>query len=140
LTIEDSKIGCRFGYEFFGYVEGIDNKTFDIYTVENTLNIFRDTEENLKFSVCNSSMVRHSEEFTSIANFAKSSISHGDNDSTFGIAKSLNNSTGFGAIIALGDSGIIGKPMPKNPGPGLTAGDNNQLVTQIIQWLMKEAS
>lgn len=139
LTVEDSKIGNLFGYHFYGYVEGPEN-TFSIFTLENSLNLFGIQEDQQKFSVCNSCSLRQSDSFTVIADYSKSVISYGDKNSVFGIAKPHNPALGTGAIVALGDSGILGKPMDGNPGPGLNVGDNRELITQIIKWLIKEAS
>jgi hypothetical protein len=41
-----------------------------------------------------------------------------------------------GRIAGLADSGIIGAPMPQNPGPGLDASDKFEFIRNLICWLL----
>jgi hypothetical protein len=136
FTIQDSKIGELFGYGFHGYTEGI-NPELKIFPTNVFMELISNIDLELNFSVCNSSMINHSEEFSIIADFSKSTLTHGSERSAFGIAKPKNK---IGAIVALADSGLLGEPLPKNPGPGLEAGNNNELISIIIQWLIHQAS
>jgi len=142
-TVNDSILGQRFGYQFQSRVIGLDsNNTFDIYPFPDTLNIFDPFDSHLHFSVHHTSVViRGNDTFTEIANFRRSELANIGEMGSFGIACPRDPTTGRGAIIALGDSGLLGRTiLPHNPGPGLRAGNNYELVKRIMIWLKNQAS
>ena len=137
LTIQDTRLGRRFGYHFRGVVFGADiGREFQVYPLPHA--IFDADQPSLHFSVRNSCTISCGDAFSPIADFSKSSLLCGNPSSAFGIARP--RSAAGGAIVALGDSGILGEPSPNHPGPGLDAGDNRQLVERILRWLRDQAA
>jgi len=103
--------------------------------------VFDPIDSNLHFSIRNSSHILCKREtFKVIVDFNKSGISNAYSNKAFDIARPRNPDTGAGAIIALGDSGLLGEPMCKNPGPGLRAGDNYELVKRMVLWLKNQSA
>lgn len=142
-TINDSNLGQRFGYQFQSRVMGLDpDDSFDVYPTPNTLNIFDPFDSDLHFSIHNSSVViGENDTFTDIAVYKKSEIAIVGELGPFGIGCPRDPITGRGAIVALGDSGLLGRPMlPGYTGPGLRAGDNYELIKRIMIWLKNQAS
>jgi hypothetical protein len=140
LTIQDTCLGQLFGYRFHDVVKGCDiNRNFKVYPTLNSSLAFGSADINIHFSVRNSSIVSYDHDtFSVIADFSRSDLSCIDPKAAFGIARSRNLETG--AIVALGDSGLLGKPLPNNPGPGLGAGDNLELVKRILLWLRNQTA
>jgi hypothetical protein len=138
LTVQDTRLGRLLGYRFHSMVKGADSSSnFEVYPTLHSSPIFDAVEPNLHFSVCNSCVVSYdNDSFSVIADFSRSNLSCGDANAAFGIARPRNLKTG--AIVALGDSGLLGKPMSNNPGPGLRAGDNWELVKRILLWLKEQ--
>jgi len=50
-------------------------------------------------------------------------------------AISIESNKKRGRIVAISDSGIIGKPRNGNPGPGLWSGNNGAIIKGIAKWL-----
>ena len=140
LNIEDSRVGRRFGYTFVDVVKGISPQcNFDVFPLSNTRSIFVSLDRDPHFTIRNSSMVTFNiDGFFPIADFTRSRISCGKADAAFAIARPRVDT--YGAIVVLGDSGLLGEPMAGNPGPGLGAGNNRDLVGCILQWLRNQTA
>jgi hypothetical protein len=141
-TVNDSILGQRFGYQFHSRVSGLNpDNLFDAYPLPNPLNIFDQLNNKLHFSVLATGVVTGEEMFTVIADFKQSEIAYVGKKGPFGIGLPHDLVTGRGAIVALGDSGLLGRPMiPHAPGPGLMAGDNFELINRIMIWLKNQAA
>ncbi|MGB6896382.1 MAG: hypothetical protein WBF37_10635 [Dehalococcoidia bacterium] len=141
LTKQDTVLGQEFGYRFHDVVKGFNkHRNFNVYPLSNPTSIFHSLDAKMHFKIHNSSIVSDdSDTFITIADFSRSDISTGDRNAAFGIARPRNLETG--AIVALGDSGLLGEPSPcypDNPGPGLNVGNNLDLVTRILLWLRNQ--
>lgn len=138
LTKEDSRLGKLLGYQFHSCVQGADSKReFDVYPVSGYSSLFASIDPDRHFTIRNSCIVSPLQDtFTVIADFSRSDLSGVDPKSAFGIAQPRTKENG--AIVALADSGLLGEPTPENPGPGLSAGNNRDLVGQILEWLRKQ--
>ena len=142
-TVNDSILGQRFGYQFQSLVVGLDpDNAFDAYPLPDTLNIFEPFDSHLHFSIHHTGTVSgRNDTFTEIAVFRESEIANVGDIGPFGIGCPRDPITGRGAIVALGDSGLLGRPIiPGYTGPGLRAGNNYELVKKIIIWLKNQAS
>ncbi|MFL7867395.1 MAG: hypothetical protein ACK2UV_19920 [Candidatus Promineifilaceae bacterium] len=139
--VNDSILGKQFGYHFQSRVSGLNpDELFDIYPLPSPLNIFAPLDNKLHFSVLSTSIVTGDETFTVIADFKQSEIAYVGEQGPFGIGRSRDPVTGRGAIVALGDSGLLGRPIiPRAPGPGLRTGDNFELIKRIVIWLKNQA-
>jgi hypothetical protein len=140
LTIQDSILGQEFGYRFHGVIRGSNPaRDFDVYPLSGSNQLFDPSNSNMHFTIRNSSMLAtECEKFAPIADFSRSEITSGQNNAAFGIARSRDHRAG--AIVALADSGLLGEPMPSNPGPGLEAGNNIDLVGSILLWLLEQTA
>lgn len=141
--ISDSALGQRFGYQFQSRVTGLDPASpVDVYPLPNALNIFAPSDYNLHFSILHSSIViGETDKFAVIADFEQSEIAYVGQKGPFGIGVPRDPVNGRGAIVALGDSGLLGRPiLPSYPGPGLRAGDNFELIKRIMIWLKSQAA
>ena len=140
--INDRILGQRFGYQFQSRVSGLNpDDLFDIYPLPNPLNIFGPLDNKLHFSVLSTGTVIGEERFTVIADFKQSEIACVGKPGPFGIGLPRDPVTCRGAIVALADSGLLGRPMiPHAPGPGLQAGDNFELIKRIMIWLKNQAA
>jgi hypothetical protein len=138
LTVQDSVLGQEFGYRFQRTIKGfIPKQKFDVYPMSNPTSVFDPLDQNIHFTICNSSeVIDESGTFSVIADFSRSNVPEGDRNAAFGIARPRSPETG--AIVALGDSGLLGEPVPCYPGPGLHAGDNMELVKRILLWLRNQ--
>ena len=138
LTDNDSALGNYFGYDFSGVIKTNNNQNFDIYLSPGTF-LTDDIEPDIHFTVRNTSIVSiKGEGFFVIADFSRSKIHTVNPDSAFGIAKSKTNKSG--AIVALGDSGLLGEPTKRHPGPGLGEGDNLHLIKNVLVWLKDQST
>ena len=135
LTKQDTCLGQLLGYRFHSVVKGSDpSRSFEVYPTPHSTSVFDSVDTNQHFSIRNSCIVSYDNDlFSVIADFSRSNLSCGDPNAAFGIARPRKLETG--AIVALGDSGLLGEPTSKNPGPGLHAGDNSELVKRILRWL-----
>ncbi|MGD2207119.1 MAG: hypothetical protein PVH17_10095 [Anaerolineae bacterium] len=142
LTKQDTSLGQLLGYRFHSVVNGTDpHCDFEVYPTPHSVSVFESVDANLHFSIRNSCIVTYdNDSFSVIADFSRSNLSNGDPNAAFGIARPRNLGTGAGAIVALGDSGLLGEPMSGNPGPGLHAGDNLELVKRILRWLQNQTA
>jgi hypothetical protein len=140
LTKQDTRLGQLLGYRFRSVVKGSDpSRDFEVYPTPHSTSVFGSVDTNLHFSIRNSCIVSYdSDSFSVIADFSRSALSCGDPNAAFGIARPRNRETG--AIVALGDSGLLGEPMASNPGPGLHAGHNLELIERILRWLRNQAA
>jgi hypothetical protein len=140
--VHDSILGQRFGYQFQSRVSGLDpDELFNVYPLPNPLDIFAPLDNKLYFSVLSTGVVTGDETFAVIADFKQSEIAYVGKKGSFGMGLSRDPVTGRGAILALGDSGLLGRPMiPHAPGPGLRAGDNFELIKRIMIWLKNQAA
>jgi hypothetical protein len=140
LTEQDSCLGRLFGYRFHSIVRGSDRAgNLNVDPTSHCNPVFDTSIHDLHFTIHNSSIVSPDDSsFCVIADFSRSDLSCGDPSGAFAIARPRTQD--MGAIVALGDSGLLGKPMmPKNPGPGLRAGDNRELVKRILGWLKTQS-
>jgi hypothetical protein len=140
LTKQDTRLGQLLGYRFHSVVKGSDPMcNFEVYPTPHSTSVFDSVDTNLHFSIRNSCIVScDSDSLTVIADFSRSDLSCGDPNAAFGIARPRNFETG--AIVALGDSGLLGEPMSRYPGPGLNVGDNMELVERILRWLRNQTA
>ena len=140
--VNDSILGQRFGYQFQSRISGLNpDVPLDVYPLPNPLNIFAPFDSKLHFSVLSTGIVTAAETFTVIADFKRSEIAHVGKLGPFGMGLPRDPVTGRGAIVALGDSGLLGRPIvPRAPGPGLRAGDNFELIKRIMIWLKNQAA
>jgi hypothetical protein len=137
LTDNDSFLGNYFGYKFSGVVKTTNSHNFDIFVTPGTF-LANENEANLHFTVRNTSIVStKDEDFIVIADFSRSNVPNVNHYSAFGLAKPRFNESG--AIVALGDSGLLGEPTINNPGPGLGECDNLHLIRRILNWLKNQA-
>jgi hypothetical protein len=140
--IIDSVLGQRFGYQFQSRVTGLDpSSSFAVYPSPNDLNIFAPSDYNLHFTTLHASIVTaETDTFSVIADFRQSEIAYVGQKGPFGIGLPRDPLNGRGPIVALGDSGLLGRPLgPSYPGPGLRAGDNFELIKRIVSWLKNQA-
>mgnify|MGYP006286765949 CR=1 FL=1 len=151
LHIKDSNIGKVFGYEFQDYyikskvtIPTIDTSLpsiFSVKTKEDAQKIFKDSSK--KFAIINGTSIIKNKNFETIAKYgpgaydSKSEKNINNVENTVFCICSRRNSFS-GKIVAISDSGLIGKPTSDElyPGPGLSEGNNKQLIKEIISWLI----
>jgi hypothetical protein len=141
LPKEDSRVGYCFGYRFENrWVKRSGTSCdLDIYPTPEGHLVFGPISDGLHFTVCNSCAISpHHSLFCVIADFSRSGLSTGNPQAPFGIARP--RTARGGAIVALADSGLLGDPVPSNPGPGLGEGDNRELVRRITRWLVDQTT
>ncbi|MDP6778948.1 MAG: hypothetical protein QGI83_19500 [Candidatus Latescibacteria bacterium] len=141
--LEDSKLAAYFGYTFLS----------EMYWARQRPTLMRvpllapavealglRCQPDLSFAVNNCCRVEPNDgsEATAIATLGPDAVDTETQEPAeghiFAIAKPA--CPAHGAIVAVADSGIIGEPYQSYPGPGLSKGDNEEIIAALVRWLV----
>lgn len=138
--MNDTQLSKHFGYEFENiHYKHTKEKPFSIQIEPNSIDKFElDWNKSYHFSVnncCNINILNVEAEV--LAKLPENVLELNTKESGKGLAFaiSIESYKNRGRIVAISDSGIIGKPRNGNPGPGLWSGDNGAILKGIIRWL-----
>jgi hypothetical protein len=141
FPLNDTQLGKHFGYKFENkhYKRSHGIIPFSIQIEPNSIEKFElDLDKSYHFFVnncCNINIVDVDAEV--IAKLPENVVEKYTKEPGKGLvfAVSIESNKKRGRIVAISESGIIGKPREGNPGPGLWAGDNGAIIKGIIKWL-----
>jgi hypothetical protein len=144
FPINDTILAERFGYKFQNtfYIHNSFNHPYSVHlNLELTKQIGIPAECPAAFSINNCTGIEIIDpRFLPFAHLSSEVINKDNSEQAsgeiFAIAGERNATSG--RIVAIGDSGLIGVPMTRFPGPGLDSGDNNRLMKAVISWLVSK--
>ena len=141
--LEDSKLAAPFGYTFPSetYLARQKGTLFSVPLLPSVAEVLGlSVSSDLSFSVNNCCRVAPTEGdghivlATLMGDTVDRQTQQSAEGKIFAIAKRPSQS--HGAIVAIADSGFIGEPTHRYPGPGLSEGDNEEIVSALVRWLV----
>jgi hypothetical protein len=142
FPLYDSQFSQRLGYSFNNqkFVDRSREAPFEVEVdLEGLPGYSQGSGRIRKVSINNcSSIVVNNDRFNTIAVLPEGCINPEDDGDGRGelFAVACEASEYSGRIVAMADSGLIGEPFGRYRGPGLNVGENYEIVSEIIKWLV----
>ena len=142
FPLYDSPLAERLGYKFKNrcFIDKNQKMPFEFAINLGALpNCDSDSNIQMNVSINNCSSIEvQDKRFNTISVLPESCVRAGDGVAAVGevFAIACEKSNISGRIIAMGDSGLLGEPIAKFPGPGLEAGENYAILCSITKWLV----